>query len=578
MASHGSAKNEAPNHLYYGDNLQVLRDSIPTESVDLVYLDPPFNSKATYNILFKSPTGQKSKAQIEVFEDTWHWNESAENAFDEVMKSGNSEVAELLRALRSFLKENDMMAYLTMMAVRLLELHRVLKPTGSLYLHCDPTASHYLKILLDGIFKVQNFQNEVIWRRTGSHNKANRFGPIHDVILFYRKSAEYKHNPVFRPYLQGHVDGYFKKTDDRGRYWTNSVHGSGIRNGDSGKEWRGYNPTARNRHWAIPSDLIDNLGIDPELSIAEKLDAFDEMGVLDLPDPENDALPTYRQYLERSPGVLLQDIWAYQPHTRGILYGTNEAIDEDVRWLTAQGDEERLGYQTQKPVGLLERVVRASSKEGDVVLDPFCGCGTTIHAAQKLDRRWIGIDVTHLSISLIEKRLKDAFPGSKFDVHGTPTDIDGARALALLDKYQFQWWAVSLVDAIPFGGKKKGADGGIDGIIYFKPDGKTTEKAIVSVKGGDNIGVTMVRDLAHVIESEKAKIGVFITLAEPTGPMQVAAVKAGYYETPHGKYPKIQILTIDELFAGKKPNIPFVDPTSFRKAVEEIKAKQDSLF
>jgi DNA modification methylase len=566
------------NHLFYGDNLQVLREHVKDESVDLIYLDPPFNSQATYNLLFKSPSGEKSKAQIEAFEDTWHWNEHAEYAFDEVMKSGNSDVAELLRALRSFLKENDMMAYLTMMAVRLLELHRVLKPTGSLYLHCDPSASHYLKVLLDGIFNVQNYLNEIIWRRTGSHNKANRFGPIHDVLHFYRKSPEYRHNPVFRPYLKGHVDSYFKKHDDRGRYWTNSVHGSGTRNGDSGKPWRGYNPTARGRHWAIPSDLIEALGIVTELSIAEKLDAFDAMGVLDLPDPTSGALPTYRQYLERSPGILLQDIWAYQPHTRGVLYGTNEAIDEDVRWLTAQGDEERLGYPTQKPVGMLERVIHASTKEGDVVLDPFCGCGTTIHAAQKLKRKWLGIDITHLAISLIEKRLKDAFPGVVFDVHGTPKDLEGARALAAQDKYQFQWWAVSLVDAVPYGGKKKGADSGIDGHIYFKPDGKTTEKAIVSVKGGDNVGVTMVRDLGHVVDREKAKIGVFITLAEPTKPMQTEAVKAGYYETPYGKYPKLQLLTIAELFEGKKPNIPLVDPSAFKKASVEITTKQDSLF
>jgi site-specific DNA-methyltransferase (adenine-specific) len=226
----------------------------------------------------------------------------------------------------------------------------------------------------------------------------------------------------------------------------------------------------------------------------------------------------------------------------------------------------------------LERIIKASSSEGDTVLDPFCGCGTAVHAAQKLKREWIGIDITHLAISLIEKRLNDAFPGIKYEVHGTPKDLEGAQALAAQDKYQFQWWAVSLVNAVPFGGKKKGADSGIDGLIYFKPEGKTTEKAIVSVKGGDNVSVPMIRDLAHVVDREKAKIGVFITLAEPTGPMRTEAVKAGYYETLYGKYPKIQILTIEELFAGKQPNIPLVDSASFRKAAKEVEGgEQDKL-
>src|SRR6266487_1129612 len=187
------------NALFYGDNLQILRERIDSESIDLVYLDPPFNSQASYNVLFKAPTGEQSQAQIEAFEDTWHWNENAERAFDEVMICGNTDVAEMLRAMRSFLKENDMMAYLTMMAVRLLELHRVLKPTGSLYLHCDPTASHYLKILLDAIFRADNFRNEVIWKRTRAHNdaKLTRFGAVHDIIFFYSKSRKRAFNRIF---------------------------------------------------------------------------------------------------------------------------------------------------------------------------------------------------------------------------------------------------------------------------------------------------------------------------------------------------------------------------------------------
>jgi site-specific DNA-methyltransferase (adenine-specific) len=249
----------------------------------------------------------------------------------------------------------------------------------------------------------------------------------------------------------------------------------------------------------------------------------------------------------------------------------------DINPINSQA-QERLGYPTQKPQALLERILVASSNEGDVVLDPFCGCGTTIHAAQKLKREWIGIDITHLAISLIEKRLRDAFPKIVYEVHGTPKDIGGAQSLAAKDKYQFQWWAISLLNgAVPYKGKQKGADSGIDGLIYFKPEGKTTEKAIVSVKGGDNVGVGMIRDLGHVVDRERAKIGVFVTLAEPTGPMKTEAVKAGFYETIYGKYPRIQILTIAELFAGAQPNIPLVDPSGFRQAAKDTSDTQNKL-
>jgi hypothetical protein len=281
----------------------------------------------------------------------------------------------------------------------------------------------------------------------------------------------------------------------------------------------------------------------------ERMDELEAKGKIHWPKKEG-GMPRLKLYPEDLPGVPIQDIWT------------------DIKTMHNLSGE-RLGYPTQKPLALLERVISASSREGNVVLDPFCGCGTAIHAAQKLKREWMGIDITHLAISLIEKRLKDAFPGIRYEVHGTPKDLEGARALAAQDKYQFQWWAVSLVNAVPFGGKKKGADTGIDGLIYFKPDVKVTEKAVVSVKGGENVNVSMVRDLAHVVDREKAKIGVFVTLADSTGPMRTEAVKAGYYTTPYGKYPKIQIFTIEELFTGKEPNIPLVDSAAFKKAPRE---------
>ena len=543
------------NKLYYGDNLPVLRAEIPNQSVDLVYLDPPFNSQANYNVLFKSPTGKQSDAQIEAFEDTWHWSAQAEEAFDEVIRSGNTDAAELLRALRTFLKENDMMAYLTMMAVRLLELHRVLKPTGSIYLHCDPTASHYLKLLLDAIFGPTRFRNEIVWKRTSARSDSHRWNHIHDIILFYSKTDKYTWNKQFTDYDEQYLGDSYGMHDEDGRsFKSDDLTAAGTRGGESGKPWRGINPTAKGRHWALPKNILEPLGIVGG-TVHERLDKIEQIGRMLWPGKEG-GVPRFKRYLDEMRGVAIQ------------------SIITDIPPLSAQSAE-RLGYPTQKPLALLDRIIGASSNDGDIVLDPFCGCGTTIHAAQKLKREWIGIDITHLAISLIEKRLKDAFPGIRFEVHGTPKDLEGARALAAQDKYQFQWWAVSLVNAVPFGGKKKGADSGIDGLIYFKPEGKTTEKAIVSVKGGDNVNVAMIRDLAHVVDRENAKIGVFITLADSTGPMRTEAVKAGFYETPFGKYQKIQILTMRELFEGIQPNIPLVDPSAFKKAARESSGEKN---
>jgi site-specific DNA-methyltransferase (adenine-specific) len=564
------------NGLYYGDNLAVLRESIASESVDLIYLDPPFNSQATYNILFRSPAGQQSQAQIEAFEDTWHWTTDeggAADAFDQVMRSGNTTAADMLRALHSFLGENDMMAYLAMMAVRLIELHRVLKSTGAIYLHCDPTASHYLKVIMDGIFGPENFRSEIIWRRNSSHNSTTRqFGPVHDTILFYARTDTHRLRTLLMPHLRSYIAGEFRFTDGRGSYRLNEIMGPGSRQGDSGKPWRGYDPTPKGRHWAIPESLrslIPDRGAGT--SLQQQLDALMDLGEIYISPAGR---PKYKQ--RPTLGVPLQDIWAYQPGTEGTLNDMPNAIDADVKWL--DNEEEKLGYPTQKPVGLLSRIILSSTEEGDVVLDPFCGCGTAVHAAHKLKRLWIGIDVTHLAISLIERRLKDAFPGIQFEVHGTPKDLDGARDLAARDKYQFQWWAVSLVDAQPFAGKKKGADGGIDGLIYFRSDSKTTERAIVSVKGGDNVSVSMIRDLKGVLEREKAPIGVFLTLVPPTRPMEAEAASAGFYELGERRYPRLQIITIEQALAGTKPAIPLVDTgAAFKRPSREASAKQQKL-
>jgi site-specific DNA-methyltransferase (adenine-specific) len=535
------------NKLYYGDNLTVLKNCFDDESVDLIYLDPPFNSQATYNVLFKSPSGEQSHAQIEAFGDTWHWGEEAELAFDGVITSGNTDAAEMLRAMRSFLKENDMMAYLSMMAVRLLELRRVLKPTGSLYLHCDPTASHYLKVVMDSVFGAEMYRNEIAWKRTTTHSDSRTWSRVADIIFFYTKSNAFTWNIPRDQHSEEYLESKYRFDDGDGRIYSLDNMTSPNLRPNMMYVWKGF--PYPDKGWRY------------SLETMTRLDQEGRIWYPTLPDGSLDTAkrPRLKRYLEEMEGGVTGTVWT------------------DISPINSQA-QERLGYPTQKPLALLDRIIRASSNEGDIVLDPFCGCGTAVHAAQKLKREWIGIDITHLAISLIEKRLDDAFPGIKYEVHGTPKDLEGARALSDQDKYQFQWWAVSLVNAVPFGGKKKGADSGIDGLIYFKPEGKTTEKAIVSVKGGDNVNVAMVRDLAHVVDREKARIGVFITLVEPTGPMKTEAVKAGYYETLYGKYPKLQILTIADLFEGKQPKIPLVDPAAFKRAAKEIEGgEQDEL-
>jgi site-specific DNA-methyltransferase (adenine-specific) len=528
--------------LYFGDNLNILREHIKDESVDLIYLDPPFNSKRAYNLLFKTPEGHVSDAQITAFEDTWHWGDQAEREFAELLHQPNTDVAETMQALRRFLGENDVMAYLTMMANRLVELRRVLKSTGSLYLHCDPTASHYLKIVLDMIFGAENFINEIVWERFNFHADAKRWGRLHDTLLVFAKDASsFTFQTQRRAYDESYINSHFKK-DEQGRLYTldNPVgQGQGPARVFFGKSLEPSPGT----HWRFSQEKIDSL-------IAENRIVMTKTG-----------RPRIKRYLDEMPGQAIGDVWT------------------DVPEINSQAAE-RLGYPTQKPLALLERIINASSNPGDLVLDPFCGCGTAVHAAQKLGRDWIGIDITHLAISLIEKRLKSAFPSITFEVFGTPKDFDGAKELAERNKYEFQWWACALVNAQPYKGKKKGADTGIDGIIYFQDDKGEAKKIIVSVKSGENVTRTMIADLKNTVEREKAQMGLFVTLAPPTKPMIVEAASAGFYESPaHGAFPKIQILSIEGLLSGKEtPLYPDLSRGSltFKKAKTETENTKQS--
>lgn len=461
------------NTLYYGDNLEVLRKYIPDESIDLIYLDPPFDSKATYNILFKEPTGKPSTAQITAFEDTWHWTEETERTFQEIIKKAPVNVVKMMTAFRDFVGINDVMAYLTMMCIRLLELRRVLKDTGSIYLHCDPTASHYLKILMDTVFGKENFRNEIVWSYAGGGIPTKDLPRKHDILLRYTKTKTYFFKPEYKPYTTGTIQR--GRTKIKGKY--------------------------------------AQKGLRPE-------------------------------------GTPVNDWWI------------------DVPKITSPTDPEKLGFPTQKPIALLKRIISCSSEPHSVVLDPFCGCGTTVIAAESMNRTWIGIDITHLAINLIKWRLKTQFgkePKKNYRVIGEPVDFEGAKELAIQNEYQFQWWVLSLIGARPYGDKKRGADTGIDGFIYFMDEKDKIKSVVVQVKSG-KASVKDIRDLGHVTDREKAKMGIFITLESPTDPMKKEALSKEYYESPSGEqFPQIQVLTVKEILEGKKPKLP-PKLDSFKKA------------
>jgi DNA modification methylase len=526
------------NVLYYGDNLDILRrrEYFPDESIDLIYLDPPFNSNRSYNVLFRESTGAASEAQIEAFEDTWHWGPAAARAYEEAQSGPHQKVARMLRAMVDGLGHNDVTAYLTMMAVRLVELHRVLKPTGSIYLHCDPTTGHYLKTQLDVIFDPCNFLNQIIWKRSSAHSDtaqgAKHFGRVHDTLLVYAKSGKFGERPwnqLYDRHAEDYVASHYKyvEPDTGRRYRLDNLTGPG----GASKGNPAYEVMGVTRYWRYSRERME------ELIRAGRV-------VQTRPG----AVPQYKRYLDEMEGTPLQDIWA------------------DVPPINSQA-KERLGYPTQKPLALVERIVNASSNPGDTVLDPFCGCGTAVHAAHKLGRRWIGIDITHLAIGLVRRRMQDAFPstgsgeapGLEIEVIGEPVDLAGARDLAQRDKYQFQWWALDRLGAQPVSGKKKGADLGIDGVIpFFAGPKEDYKRALVSVKGGEHVNVAMVRDLVGVLEREKEPIGVLLTLEPPTQPMITEAAAAGFYHNDFWQkdYPRVQILTVEEMLSGKRPQMP----------------------
>jgi len=501
----------AKNQLYYGDNLDVLRRYVPDETVDLVYLDPPFNSAQNYNVIFQERSGTASAAQIRAFEDTWGWDTEAALAYLEMVEEGPDTVSVAMQGLRMILGDSDMMAYLAMMAPRLVELRRVLRPTGSVFLHCDPTASHYLKVVMDAVFGVHNFRNEIIWHYKFRMMMLERFfNRKHDVILFYSKSEDMRINmsAVVEPWTREEIIKTRKQA---------------IYEDDEGREWI-WMPGGRGHSKNKPKYLDEII----------------------------------------KEGKARDDVW-------------------DIPIISSSA-KERMGYPTQKPEPLLEIIVKAASNEGELVLDPFCGCGTTVAVAQKLGRRWIGIDITHLAINLIRHRLRNTYGEEiedSYDVFGEPTTLEDARVLAEQDRHQFEWWALGLVGARPAEGKK-GADQGIDGRLFFHDEGPkgTTKKVILSVKSGST-GAAHVRDLVGVLDREKAEIGVLITLQDPTKPMRKEAASAGFYFSPwtDRNHPRLQILTVKELLDGARIDMPETKGmnVTYKKAPRQLKKVAEQL-
>jgi site-specific DNA-methyltransferase (adenine-specific) len=513
------------NKLYFSDNLEVLRQHIPVASIDLIYLDPPFNSNATYNMLFKETSGKQSAAQIAAFEDTWQWGPPADAALDEAIMAGPPALAELLKALRQVLGPSNMLAYLSMMAVRLVEMHRVLKPTGNLFLHCDPTASHYLKLILDHIFSPKNLRNEIIWERSQPKGHAkNRFSRCHDTIFYYSKSEQSVFNPIYTGHDPAYLERFYRHVEPETgrRYRLGDLTNPAKERPNLTYEFPPGSGTVRVWRWTKE----------------RMMKAWKEGRVL---IPEKGEVAQYKRYLDEMEGTPIKDIWYDIEHLHG-------------------SSREYLGYQTQKPEALLERIIRAGSHEGDVVLDPFCGCGTAVAVAERLKRRWIGIDITYLAIDLIINRLHDSFGSELADYEevGIPQDVPSAARLFQLNPFQGECWALAKVGARS-AREKRGADRGIDGIMNLRDEYSGEYKKIVlQVKGG-HVSVSQVRDLKGVVEREKAEIGVFLTLKNPSRQMQAEADAAGSFsdpQFPQQRFPRLQIITIEDIFKKKKVALP----------------------
>jgi DNA modification methylase len=567
------------NFLFYGDNLEVLRKHIKDETVDLCYVDPPFNSQRNYNQIYNN-IGTEDAALAQAFTDTWIWDDIAIAGYEEIIDNAHGrftpQTVELIKGLRSVLREGSLLAYVVSLTLRITEIQRVLKKEGSFYLHCDPTASHYIKLVLDGIFcsKGGDFKNEIVWKRTTAHSDTKqglkRYGKIHDVIFFYSKSRKPTFNTQYVPYEQSYIESHYHNIEPltNRRYRTGDLTGNKP-GGDTEFLWQVKRPSGNGSRWQ--ADLTDEYktpqpgfeykGVPP---YARRYWAYSKDNLIEYETQgrlihTDSGMPEYKRYLDEMPGMPLQDIWT------------------DINPLNSQANE-RLDYPTQKPLTLLERIIRSGSNEGDVVLDAYCGCGTTIDAAQKLKRKWIGIDITYQSIAVIlgrlEKTYGKAFVNSIVQ-NGIPRDMNSAIALSKKKddrlRKEFEKWAVlTYTNNRAVINDKKGADGGIDGRAYFKVGKKDNAKIIFQAKSG-GVDRGDIAKLRGDMEKENAALAVFITLEPWTKPMAQDAKAAGPYKHEEmGKsYDRISIVTIEELLAGKRLEIPM--------SMEVLKAAQKAI-
>lgn len=527
------------NELIYGDNLDVMR-GMKSASVDLIYLDPPFNSDRTYNLIYKQLTGLPLPEQEEAFVDTWNLDPEKEQMirdlpFELRKYDYDADVVNFwmtwMNALRH--SQKPLLAYLVHMTYRLLEMKRILKPTGSIFLHCDNTASHYIKVMMDNIFGASNFKNEIIWKRQSAHSDAKKkFSVVNDTILFYSNGKKAKFQPQYGAHDPGYVDKFYRfdDGDGRGRY----------RLGDMSAP-KGGGMSAINKTTGKPNGWHIYKGFEPPSTgwrySPETMSRLDREGRIHFPRHKNGEFDhskrlALKRYLDEQNGSIITNVWT------------------DIPPLGAEG--EALGYPTQKPIALLDRIIRATTDEGQVVFDPFCGCGTSIYAAHLSNRRWIGCDIAVLSIRIIRDVLEKRYglkENEHYQVRGIPRSVDGAQELFNRDPRQFEHWAVEIVGG--FATKRHSGDRGIDGRIYFE-EGKTLKSMLLSVKGGNHITPAFVRDLRGTLDREEgAQLGGLILLKDPTKGMLAEAASAGMYDYNGVDYPRLQIRTIEDLLAGR---------------------------
>jgi len=538
------------NKLFYGDNLDNLRRFIRDETVDLCYIDPPFNSQRNYNQIYNN-VGTEDRAQAQAFVDTWTWDDHANRCFDEILRNENGVQTQqsiaLISGLEKVLGKGSLFAYLVSMTVRIAEIRRVLKQTGSFYIHCDDVADSYLRLICDSLFVARggDFKNEIVWKRTSAHSDSTRYGRNTDRILFYTASGKSTWNDPYQKYDEAYVEQYYSREDPDGRKWmSGDASAAGLSGGGYEYEWNGHTKV-----WRYPKETMQRLHDEGRIFYTRN------------------GVARRKRYLDESNGMPAQDLWS------------------DIQALRSW-HAELLGYPTQKPEALLERIISASSNEGDTVLDAFCGCGTSVAVADKLKRQWIGMDITYQSVALILKRLKDSGGQEAVDnveLHGVPRDMEGVDALIHKKddrvRKEFEKWAIlTYSDNRAVINEKKGADRGIDGVAYTRKSKDEVLPVMISVKSG-NVGAAMIRDLRGVVEREGAACGILITRNEPSKPMMQEAKAAGQFKPEHfAAFDRMQIVTVQEILDGARMNLPLMEEVAKKAAKRETAGMQSGLF